>query len=112
MKESGHVERGGRVALAGLEHERVSAGDGDGKHPGGDHAGEVEGRDARYDAQRLAHGPVVQAGRDLVGEVALQELWNTAGKLDDLDTAGDFTLCIGEDLAVLAGDDPGDGIAV
>ena len=41
-------------------------------------------------------------GGDLVGEVALQQLRNPAGELDDLDAARHLALRIAEHLAVLA----------
>ena len=73
---------------------------------------EVERRDAGDDAERLAHRPVVDAGRDLVGVVALEQLRDAAGELDDVDAARDLALRVGEDLAVLGGDHRGQRVAV
>ena len=111
-QQLGHEHRARGIALAGLEDEGVAAGDGHGVHPHRDHAGEVERGDAGNHAQGLAQGPVVDAGGDLVGEVALEELGHTAGELDDVDAAGDFALGVGEDLAVFGGDHRGQGVAV
>src|SRR5207248_1193263 len=48
----------------------------------------------------------VDAAPDLLGEFALQQMRDAAGELDDLDAARDLALRIGEDFAVLFGDDP------
>src|ERR1700722_10447266 len=74
LEKSGHVDSHRRIALAWFQHEGVAAGDGDGKHPGRDHAREVERRYAGDDPERLPQGPVVEAGGDLGGEGALSEL--------------------------------------
>ena len=73
-----------------------------------DHGGEVEGRDAGDDAERLADGPGVDAGADLLGELALEELRDAGGELDVFEAAGGFALGVGEDFAVLGGDEGGD----
>src|SRR5450755_3452646 len=51
-------------------------------------------------AEGLAQGPVVDAGRNLLGVVALEQLRNAACELDNVDAASDLALRIGEDLAV------------
>jgi hypothetical protein len=69
------------------------------------HIGTITGKlngDAGDHAQRLAHGPVVDVGRDLLGEVTLEQLRNAAGEFDHFDTARHFALGVGEDFAVLA----------
>ena len=76
-----------RVALARLEHERVAAGDGDRVHPHRHHDREVERRDAGDDAERLAERVRVDAAGDLVVELALEQLRDAAGELDDLAAA-------------------------
>jgi len=112
LEQLGHEQRGGRVALAGLEDEGVAAGDGHREHPARHHAGEVEGRDAGHHAERLAQRPVVDAGADLVGVVALEQLRDAAGELDDVDAARHLALRVGEHLAVLGGDHRGQRVAV
>ena len=77
---------------AGLEHEGVAAGDRHREHPHRHHHREVERRDAGDHAERLAQRPVVDAGGDLVGVVALEQLRNAAGELDDVDAARDLAL--------------------
>ena len=66
--------------------------------------GKLNGVMPAHHAERLAQRPVVDAGGDLVGVVALEQLRNAAGELDDVDAARDFALRVGEDLAVLGGD--------
>ena len=104
LEQIGNEERGRRVERAGLEHKGVARGNRDREHPHGHHDRKVEGRDARHHTQRLAHGPVVDAGGHLLGVVALEQLRDASGKLDDLDAPRDLALRIGEHLAVLGGD--------
>ncbi|MDR8759042.1 hypothetical protein FEP90_00711 [Burkholderia multivorans] len=111
-EQVGDVERGRRVALARLQHERVARRDRDREHPARHHARKVERRDAGDDAERLPHRPVVDAGADLVGVVALQQLRNPAREFDDVDAARDFALRVGEHLAVLGGDDRRERVAM
>ena len=73
-----------------------------------DHGGEVEGRDAGDDAERLTHGPAVDAGADLLGEFAFEELRDAGGELDVFEAARGFAFGVGEDFAVLAGEERGD----
>jgi hypothetical protein len=112
LQQLGHAQRGARVGRAGLEHEGVARGDGHREHPHRHHHREVERRDAGHHAQRLAQRPVVDAGAHLVGEVALEQLRNAAGELDDVDAAADFALRVGEHLAVLGGDEVGQLVLV
>ena len=90
LHSCGEEERGGRVLLAGLEDERVAAGDRVGAHPQRHHRREVEGRDAGDDAERLADVVDVDAGRGLLGEPALEQLRDADGELDVLQAAGDL----------------------
>jgi hypothetical protein len=50
-----------RVALGGLQHHGVAAGDGVGEHPERHHGREVERRDAPHHAEGLAQRPDVDA---------------------------------------------------
>src|SRR5690606_18792432 len=100
------------VAFAGLENKAVARGNGYGAHPARHHAGEVKGGNAGHNTQRLAQGPVVHAGGNLVGEVAFKQLRNTAGKFDNVDSARNFALCIAEYLAMFRGNNGSDGVAV
>ena len=45
-------------------------------------AGKLNGRDAGDDAERLAHGPAVDAGADLLGEFAFEEVRDAGGELE------------------------------
>ena len=98
--------RDARVALGGLEHERVPGGDRHRVHPHRDHDREVERRDPGAHAQRLAERVQVDVGGDLVGELALEQLGDPARVLDDLHPADDLALGVVERLAVLGRDDP------
>jgi len=112
LEQVGDEERGRGVQRAGLEHKGVARGNGHREHPHGHHHREVEGRDARHHAQRLAHGPVVDAGGDLLGVVAFEQLRDAGGELDDLDAARDLALRVGEDFAVLGRDHVGQCVPV
>ena len=70
-----------------LEHERVAARDGDREHPHRHHRREVERRDARDHAERLADRVGVDAGGDVLGVPALEQVRDAAGELDDLQAA-------------------------
>ncbi len=50
----------------------------------------------------------VDAGRDLVGVLALEQLRDPAGELDDLQPALHLAERVGDDLAVLVGDHLGE----
>ena len=104
FQQVGHEECGRWVNRAGLQHKSVAACDGNGEHPHGHHHWEVERRDACHHAQGLAHGPVVDASRDLFCVVAFEQLRNARGEFDNLNAACDFALRIGKHFAVLGGD--------
>ncbi len=76
-----------RIALRRLQDEGVAAGDGDRIHPHRHHGREVERRDAGDDAERLAVGPAVDLGADIAAVLALQEMRDAAGEIDDVDAA-------------------------
>ena len=73
LQQLGGPERCRRILLRGLEHERVAARDRRRPHPHRHHRREVERRDAGDDAERLADRVDVDAGRGLLGVLALQE---------------------------------------
>ena len=104
LEQARMQQRGRRIAFRGLEHEGIAAGDGDREHPHRHHHREVERRDAGHHAQRLAHRPGVDAARDLVGELALEQLWNADRELHHFNAARHLALRVKEGLAVLAGD--------
>ncbi|MDI2022947.1 hypothetical protein PJL18_03491 [Paenarthrobacter nicotinovorans] len=104
LPQLGQQHRGGRIALGGLEDERVAGGDGHRSHPQRNHDREVERRDTGYHAQRLAEGENIDARGDLVRVVTLEQLRNATSELDDLQATADLALGVREDLAVLGGD--------
>ena len=112
FQELAHEERGGRVLLRRLEDEGVPAGDRGRPHPHGHHHGEVERRDARDDAERLADRVDVDPRRGLLRVLALEELRDAADVLDHLDAALHLAVRVGKDLAVLRGEEPGQIVAV
>jgi len=103
--EIGTKQRRRRISLRGLENERIAAGQRHRKHPHGDHRRKIERRDAGDDPERLPYRVTVDARTDVLGNLAFQQLRRPAGKLHDLEPAGDFAARIGEHLAVLGADD-------
>ena len=91
---------------------RVAAGDRVGQEPERDHRREVERRDGRDDAERLADHELVDAAGDVLEVVALHQDRDAAGDLDVLDAAPQLAAGLGEGLAVLGGDDAGDLVEV
>src|SRR5665213_2474203 len=53
------------------------------------------------------HGKTLADARDVLGDVALEQVRDAAGELHDLETALHFTARVGERLAVLGGDQRG-----
>ena len=106
--EFGHPDRGGRVLLAGLQHHGVAGGDGDGEEPHRDHGGEVERGDDADRADGLAEGGDVDVGGGVFGHAAFEQVGDAAGEFDDFLAAADFAEGVGDDLAVLGGDDFGE----
>ena len=100
--------RHGRIALRRLEDEGVAAGDRRRAFPQRDHGREIERRDAGDDAERLAQRIEVDAGAGAFGVFALQQMRDAAGELDHLEAALDVALGVGEGLAVLGGQQPGE----
>ena len=111
LPELGLELDGARGVRRRLEDERVAAGEGDGIDPHRHHDREVERRDPGDDAERLAQGDRVDVGRD-VRRVHAGEVAAVAGELDRLDAAHDFGLGIGVGLAVVAGDERGQLVAM
>jgi hypothetical protein len=90
--------------LAGLADERVPARDGERHEPQRHHRREVERRDAREDAERLAEARAVDPARDVLEDLALEQRGRARGDLDALDPAPDAPARLLDRLAVLARD--------
>ena len=105
LPQRGDPECGRRVLLAGLEDDRVAGRDRDREEPHRHHGREVERRNDADHAQRVALGVHVDAGRDALGVAALEQVRDAARELDHLLAARDLADGVGEDLAVLGGDD-------
>ncbi len=71
LQQVGNHQRSARVQRAGLENKGVTGSNGDGEHPHRHHCREVKWRNTRHYAQRLTHGPVINAGADLLGVITL-----------------------------------------
>ena len=108
-QEFGDAEAGRGVALRRLQHKGVAAGERHREHPHRHHRREVERRDPGADAERLAQRPAVDAAPDLLGELAFEEMRDAAGEFDDLGAARHLAGGVGEDLAVLIGDEASQG---
>jgi hypothetical protein len=91
--------------LRGLEHEGVAAGDGQGKHPQGQHRRKVEGGDAEADAQGLRVAVTVDATGHVLHGLTHEQRGNVGRVLHDLDATPDIAFGILEGLARIAGED-------
>ena len=107
-QQLGDEQRGGRVALGGLEDEGIAAGDRHRVHPQRHHGREVERRDAGNHAQRLEFTPGIDARAGIAAVLALEQFRGAAGIFDILDAALQFAQRIVTDLAVLLTDQAGD----
>ena len=110
--ELGEAQPARRVLLRRLQHEGVAARERDRIHPHRDHGREVERGDPRAHAERLADVEAVHAARDVLVELALQELGDPARELDDLDAPGDRAAGVFEGLAVLGRAQGGELVAM
>ena len=105
--QPGQPQRRRGILLRRLQDDGVACSDGDGEEPHRHHGREVERADDTDRSQRLADGVDVDLGRGVLGEPALEQMRDTAGELDDLLAARHLAERVGDDLAVLAGDDLG-----
>ena len=110
LEEFGDADGGEGDFFAGLEDEGVAADEGDRVHPERDHRRKVEGRDAHANAEGLADGVAVDAARDVGQNLAHEQRRDAAGELDHLDAAPHVATGFHEGLAVLAGDELGEGL--
>ena len=107
-----HVSGTGGITLGRLEHKCISTGDRHRKHPHGHHRREVEGCNPGDHPQRLAHAPGVDTVGHSFAELPLQQLRNTAGKLNHFEPARDRAFRIVHGLAVFGGQKPSELVHV
>jgi hypothetical protein len=112
VHQFGHVQGSSRILLRRLGDEGVAGGNRYRKHPEGHHRGRVEGGDPHSDTERPADVVDVYAGRGLFGETTGRCGGDSCGELDVLETPGNFTIGVGERLAVLSGDASCDLISI
>ena len=88
----------------GLTTHGVAAGQRVGQEPEGDHAREIEGGDDGAHAHRLAQHHLVDARGDVLGDMALQQVWDAAGDFDVLNGALQLAARFIQGLAAFQGD--------
>ena len=103
----GQADRDGRVFLRRLQDHGIAGGQRHAHEPHRDHGREVERRNARDHAQRLAHGIDINARAGALGVFALHQVRHTAGEFDHFQTADQIALGVGDDLAMLGGEEMG-----
>ena len=101
-----------RHLLGRLQDERVAAGDRERQEPERHHRREVERHDGGADAHRLADRLAVDVAGDVLEDAALHRLGDGGRRLDHLDHAADLGARVGQGLAHLAGDRPGQLVGV
>ena len=106
-EQFGEAYRHRGVTLGGLEDEGVAGRDGDARHPQRDHAGEVEGRDASANADRLAEAVDVDARACALGIFALEDVGDAAAKFDDFEAALNVALGVRDHLAMFGAEQMG-----
>ena len=89
-----------------LEDEAVAAGQRQREHPHRHHRREVERGDPGHHAQRLHQRVAVDAGADVRGVFAFNQVRDPAGEFDHFHAAGQLAQRIRPHFAVLADDDP------
>ena len=99
------AHRHARIALGGLEDEGVAGGDGGGELPHRNHGGEVERRDAGDDAEGLADRIDVDSRPRAFRIFALHQMRRAEREFADLEAPLDIASCVGNGLAVFAGEE-------
>ena len=100
-----HLALRERHLFGRFQHERITGGDGERQEPHRHHRREIEGRDRRAHAERLAHHVTVDAGRDVLEAEALHQRRRAARHFDALDAATHAAARLVEGLAMFGGDD-------
>ena len=99
-----HQQSAAGIALRRLEHKGVAADHGHGPHPQGHHHREVEGRNARGDAQGLELAPRINRRADVFAVLAFEQFGGVAGVFHVFNTALQLAHGIGQHFAVLSSD--------
>jgi hypothetical protein len=103
-------ERRRWIAFRGLQDKGVAASKRNRKHPHWNHYGKIERRNARHDPKRLSQRVRVNSGANIFSNLSLKQLWDAGRKFNDLEPTLDFSLCVGENFAVLRSDDFGERV--
>src|SRR5207245_7908695 len=103
---------GERNTLGRLQNESISARDGVGKKPVGNHRREVEGHDGGDDSKRLADLHFIDAGSHVLEVVTLHHHGNATGNFDVFDSPAKFGAGFGKSLAVFESDDLGEIVEI
>ena len=111
-EQFGQPQRHRGIALGRLEDEGVTARQCGTGFPQRDHRREVERCDAGDHAERLADRVHVDTRTGALGELALHQVRDAGGELDDLNTALDITEGVGDGLAMLDGEQFGDLVGI
>ena len=88
------------ILLAWLQNERVAARNGACKHPHRNHCRKVERRNACHNSEWLTNAVHINASGGLLAVTPLQQVRDTACEFNVLETTGNFTQSISNDLAV------------
>ena len=102
-----HAVHGERNPFRRLDHQGIPARDGIRKEPEGDHRWKVERRHDGAHAERLAHHDLINARRDVLGVVALDQGGSAAGHFHILNRAPHFAARLRHGLPALARDPAG-----
>ena len=94
------TQRNAGVFFRWFQYEGAAGCDGDPKHPHRDHGGEVKRCDSRSDADWLSHAVNVNAGACTLGVLTLDQVRDTAGKLDNVEAPLNVAVAVCQHLAM------------
>ena len=106
------AHRGQRILLGRFQYKGVTAGDGHGEHPQGNHGREVERGNAGAHAKGLDPGVGVHFPRDVFNGLAHHHGRHVGGMLYHFDAAPDIALGVVKGLAGFLGQDFGNLVVV
>src|SRR5438105_1064791 len=96
------LDGGERNLFTGLEDERIAAGNRHRIHPERDHRGEIEGRDACANAERLADGVAINSAGNILEALAHEQRGHATSEFDHLDPAPNVTARFDQGFPMLA----------